>query len=346
MSNSIPIFILGATGYIGGCILSRLLAHPEHETFAITAFVRSAEKSEKLKSFGINVVQGSTDDREKVEVLASQAHVVFSTASSNDVPAIQAVIAGLKKRHESTGIMPILVHTSGAQVINDQAKGMYRSDTIYDDMNPDQIEALPPNQPHRPVDIKVKEADIEGHLKSYIVIPGTVYGIVSSALVDAGIQNPYSKQIPMTIKASVVRGQVPMVGKGLCVWTSVDIDELADFYIILFNSIRKDNNRVGHGREGYFFTDSGEYSLYEFSRTIGDALVRLGVLKDPEPTAMSDEELIKYVGSVERGNKVGANARCRGNRSRALGWTPVKTTDDMLKSIFPQAQATLQTLSK
>lgn len=46
---------------------------------------------------------------------------------------------------------------------------MHSSDLIYDDMNPGQIEALPPTQPHRPVDIEVTGADKEGSLPHQII---------------------------------------------------------------------------------------------------------------------------------------------------------------------------------
>jgi len=33
---------------------------------------------------------------------------------------------------------------------------------------------------------------------------------------------------------------------------------------------------------------------------------------------------------------MGANARARGNRSRSIGWKPVKTTKDFFESIKPE----------
>lgn len=47
-------------------------------------------------------------------------------------------------------------------VLNDNAKGMYATETIYDDFNADQIEALPDTQLHRDVDVAVVEADKQG----------------------------------------------------------------------------------------------------------------------------------------------------------------------------------------
>ena len=57
-------------------------------------------------------------------------------------------------------------------------------------------------------------------------------------------------------------------------------------------------DKVGHGREGYYFGENGEHSWLSISQAIGEALVSLGVSTDPEPTVFTDEELIKYFGSL------------------------------------------------
>lgn len=59
-------------------MLSRLLSHPNKDTFEITALVRSEEKAKKLESFGVKTVIGSYEDMALVERLAEDAHVVFS----------------------------------------------------------------------------------------------------------------------------------------------------------------------------------------------------------------------------------------------------------------------------
>lgn len=66
------------TGYIGGSILQRLLAHPNKQNFEITALVRSADKAKRLESeFGVKTVMGSLQDLDKLEALAENAHVVI-----------------------------------------------------------------------------------------------------------------------------------------------------------------------------------------------------------------------------------------------------------------------------
>ena len=125
----------------------------------------------------------------------------------------------------------------------DNAAGDYATDTIYDDANPDQIESLPDTQIHRNVDLELIKADKEGaiavfffqfqfiliylsgYVKVYIILPSTIYGIATGALVEAGIQNPHSQQVPGLIKISLNRGRAAMVGAGKNIWPNVDIEE-------------------------------------------------------------------------------------------------------------------------
>ncbi|KAI0924180.1 hypothetical protein AcW2_005133 [Taiwanofungus camphoratus] len=354
------IFFLGATGYIGGAILTRLLNHPSASKLDITALVRNSEKARRLESFGIKTVIGSHSDLDKLETLSSQAHIVISCSDSDDLRAIQAVLAGLRKRHASVGQPPILIHTSGTGerarlccllvwtilkwlyttigVLVDDAKGMYATDVIYSDMDVAQIESIPPTALHRNVDLAVVEADQQGYARTYIVLPSVVYGLASGPLVEAGISNPQSIQIPAYINASLDRKQGGVLGAGKAIWPNVNVDDVADLYIILLDAIAEDPERVGHGRAGFYFGENGEHTGYDISRAIAQALVELGVSKSAEPTPYTTEELVKYWGSEPAGNYNGTNSRCRADRARSIGWKPVNTTADMLAGIKPEVE--------
>lgn len=69
------------TGYIGGTVLSRLLDHPKAKAFKITVLVRSPEKAEKLKAFGVEPIIGSYADLDKLEVASSKADIVIAAVS-------------------------------------------------------------------------------------------------------------------------------------------------------------------------------------------------------------------------------------------------------------------------
>ncbi len=57
---------------------------------------------------------------------------------------------------------------SGTGVLADAADGMFASETVFDDANPDQINMLDPSQPHRPVDLKIVNADDEGNVQTLV----------------------------------------------------------------------------------------------------------------------------------------------------------------------------------
>lgn len=62
--------------------MNQLFENPNFKAFGITALVRSAEKAERLRKFGIQAVEGSITDEELVERLASENDVVIATVSS------------------------------------------------------------------------------------------------------------------------------------------------------------------------------------------------------------------------------------------------------------------------
>jgi len=318
----------------------RLLEHPNAQLHDITALVRSPEKALKLKeSFGVESVVGSLEDFHLVVKLASESDVAVSCADSDHVKGTEAILIGLKKRFEATGTPPVLIHTSGTGVLMDYALGMHSNHTVYSDADADQLETLAPTQMHRNVDLMILDADQEGYCKSYIVLPSTIYGMPTGRLVDAGIQHKHSVQVPAIIRASLARGQGGMVGPGLNVWHHVHIDDTVDLYIILYDSIMSDPH-TGHGRDGFYIGENGEYSMVQLAKTFSEAFVELGLGTDPEPKSFTPEENSKFFGALWP--FLGTNSRCRADRSRSIGWKPTKTTEDFYRSIKPEIVALTQ----
>ncbi|KAJ8481047.1 hypothetical protein ONZ51_g6272 [Trametes cubensis] len=345
-SNKVSIFLTGATGYVGGSVLQRLLDHPKAGTFDISVIVRNAEKAKILKSkFGVNAVVGTHQDLDKLEALAENAHIAFHCADSDDLPAAKAILSGLKKRHAKLGDLPILIHTSGVGVLTDEATstGLFATETIYSDLDVEQLKSIPPTALHREVDLAIMEADEQGDIRAHIVLPATIYGLAQGSLFDAGVSNPHSIQIPSLIKAALQRKQAGMVGQGKAIWPDVHIDDVADLYALLLDAVLSHPATIGHGWEGFYFAENGEHSWYQVQRAIGEALVRRGITQDPEPTPFTTEELAKYFGSESVGRYYsGSNARCRAERSRSIGWKPRYTTEDLLKSVESEMAVVLK----
>lgn len=341
----VGIFITGATGYIGGGILAALLAHPSLRTFAITALVRDASKAAKLRELGVNAVVGSHNDAPLVTPLVENADIVIAAADADDIDACEAILAGMRRRHERTGKRPVLIHTSGTGVLADQARGQHPSSVIYSDLDLPLLSSLPRSQPHREVDLAVQAADAAGYARTYVIAPSTIYGRARGVLVERGISNPKSQQIPRLIGISLRRGEPAMMGGGLNLWENVHIDDLTKLYVLILDKSLS-HTPPPSGAEGFFFGANGEHRVLDVAERIGRAMSELGKGRSSRPTPFTEEEIEEWFGSGSQGlancnASYGSNARARADRGYALGWKPTKSAKDMLASIRPEMEAVL-----
>ena len=153
-----------------------------------------------------------------------------------------------------------------------------------------------------------------GYVRTYIVLPSTIYGIATGKLFDLGISHAHSIQVPIAIKASLDRGQGGMIGEGKNIWPLVEIHERqslfvysvsafltsgaeAELYKVIFDAALANPN-TPHGREGYYFGASDEYRLYDLAKAYSQALYDLGKGKSPDPTPFTAEEAQKYFGVI------------------------------------------------
>ncbi|KAH9929452.1 uncharacterized protein B0H18DRAFT_1117482 [Fomitopsis serialis] len=300
MTGKTNILLFGATGYIGGAVLNRLLQHPNADKFDITAPVRSPEKAKLLEQLGVKTEIASLSDHDKIESLASRAHVIINVANSDDLPAIIALLKGVRKAYETTGKPPILIHTVKP------AEGKYATETVYSDLNIDQLKAIPPTAFHRDVDLAVIAQ---------------------------------TSKIPAIIKASLDRKRSGVVGPGKAIWPHVHVDDSAgDMYTVLFDAITTNPQSAGHGWEGYYFGENGEVTWYEIGKAIGQALVHLGLADSaepsPSPTKSWPSTGARGASSAgPAGSFSGTTCRCRADRIRALGWKPKYSSADLLAVI-------------
>ncbi|KAJ7613214.1 NAD(P)-binding protein [Roridomyces roridus] len=336
MSSLHKILFLGATGYIGGSVLQKLLDHPRSSVSHIFSLVRDPIKAEKLGRLypsQLQVVVGDNADLGLLQALAEDADVVISVADSNDVAAMSAMLAGVKLRFEKMGRQTAFIHTSGAGIIADcTVNGKHPNSPIYDDLDKAQMATIAPTQLHRPVDLKLLEADDEGYIKSYIIVPTTVYGIPAGPLVDHGIQKRQTTVLPWLMKPSLARGQAGMVGEGQNIWHNVEVTELADLFIHLYDAIQYGTTQPAHGRDGLYFAENGQNTLLEISTVIARVMHEKGKSASLEPSPFTVAEMEENLG-LPLASLIGSNARCRARRASALGWRPKKGTADLLASV-------------
>ncbi|WVR03510.1 hypothetical protein IAU60_000501 [Kwoniella sp. DSM 27419] len=332
------VFFTGATGYIGGTVLQSIIntANPPK---SITALIRDSAKSDLLTSLevarskGVEVkaLVGSLEEHDKIRQAAAEHDVVVSTANADDLEGVKAILEGMKQRKEKTGHRSLLIHTSGTGVLVDKAKGDYPNDIIYTDLNPTpatrdspalrSMTELAPSAPHREVDLAIIEADKAAQIKSYIILPSTIWGAGEGEVYEKGLSNSFSDQIPTLIRAALDRGRAGMVGEGKNIWPHVKITDLGALYALVWSQSTKPSPTIGHGPSGYYFGISGEYTLFGANSRIGQAVVKNKLVNTTEtiPTTFNEDELKKYYGGS---TYMGTNSRGVADRSKSIGWKP------------------------
>ncbi|KAG8779114.1 hypothetical protein FRC12_024626 [Ceratobasidium sp. 428] len=149
------IFILGATGYIGGAVCTGVRkAYPNVPTVAL---VRNPSNNAAIEAQGTRVLQGSHSDYDLIQNEASKSDLIINCADADDLELTKALLKGIKQRKETPGAkLPILIHTSGTSVVGDAPSGEPSdfSKKVWNDANPDDIRSIAIDQPHRTIDLE------------------------------------------------------------------------------------------------------------------------------------------------------------------------------------------------
>ncbi|MCA6118553.1 NAD-dependent epimerase/dehydratase family protein [Bradyrhizobium sp. WSM 1738] len=282
------IFCTGASGYIGGSVAAHLAA-AGHQ---VTGLVRSVEKAEAVRAFGIEPVLGTLDDGEVLAQAAWAADIVVNAASADHKGAVVALLDAL------TGSGKAFIHTSGSSIVGKRSRGE-RSDDIFNEDTP-----VTPS-PARAARVALNEFILSHRDKGcrpVIICPSLIYGIGHGAGRD-------SVQVPLLIKLAKKRGNAAHAGPGENIWSNVHIDDLVTLYMLAI-----DKAPAG----SFYFAENGENSMREACEAINRMLGFAGA-----PSAMSMQEAAGEWGEGTAEDTMASNSRVRAERARReLGWRP------------------------
>ncbi|KAM5350137.1 hypothetical protein ACJ41O_006642 [Fusarium nematophilum] len=334
---SAKILITGATGYIGGSVLSALLAsaYPDIKDSQISALVRKQEQAHLLQEKGINsIVFEGLDQIELVRQVASEHDIIINSASAFHSRAAEALIQGLAERKKRTGKETYLIHTSGTSSLGDlPISGGYRETRIFSDK--DDIysyerrrEDLEPYQ-QRTTDLVVFEKGEEAGVKTYILMSPTIYGLGS------GFFNRTSIQIDALMRAARKDGFASVIGDGAAEWDHVHIDDLVELYELIVGKLLAGQDLPSNKR-GLYFTETGHQSWREVSELVAREGKALGYLKSGEVRQVSLKEGVDKLGKALPPNAVelgfASRSRTAADLTREVGWKPTKTRKDFEES--------------
>jgi nucleoside-diphosphate-sugar epimerase len=198
------VFVTGASGYIGSAVADRLRA-AGHQ---VSGLARSDEAAAKLRSAGIDPVQGDFSNPQSVGQAARGADGAISLATTYDPaidgPAIDAMLDAF------SGTNKPFIYTSGIWSHGDTG------DAVVDESSPPKPAALVAWR--QAVEDRVLQAD-RRKIRSVVIRPAIVYG--RGGGIPAGLVQSARKD-----------GAAQYVGTGENRWAFVHVDDLADLYLL------------------------------------------------------------------------------------------------------------------
>ncbi|KAK7413076.1 hypothetical protein QQX98_008024 [Neonectria punicea] len=310
------ILLTGATGYVGGSVLSHLLDSSEFtiKPDAITAVVRRPEDATVLKDKGIGtLLVRDLDDLETLTHAASSYDVVINASTGFHTASAKALITGLGNRTDiSKEVHFIHVSIQTAKITKfhpDTRKQLSGTSNIsrqditkrwpelrtFSDESDDLYEYEKKREEHdaypqRTTDIAVIDLGVKAAVKTYIVQPPLIYGRGS------GFFNKQSQQIPTLIRTAVKNGYAGYVGDGTSSIGNVHVADVARLFEQLVANILAGRSPPA-GRQGFYFANTGTQTWIETVEHIGAIGFELGVLKDAKarsiPLRQAAEQIFK-----------------------------------------------------
>ncbi|KAH8734050.1 NAD dependent epimerase/dehydratase family protein [Ilyonectria robusta] len=335
------ILITGATGYIGGSVLTTLLESTDAniKTSKISALVRKQDQADLLSAKGVNAILFSgLDDTAVVRDAASKHDVVINTAKAFHSLAAEALILGLADRKKETGRETYLIHTSGTSSLGDHPiTGTFTETRVLSDK--DNVyayersrEDLEPYQ-QRTTDLVVFEKGEAANIKTYIIMSPTIYGPGS------GFFNRTSIQIDGIIRAARRDGFASVIGTGAAEWDHVHISDLVGLYELILTRLLAGGDLPSNKR-GIYFNGTGHQSWREISERIAKEGRALGYLESDDVHEISLEEALEKLGNALPPSAIelgfASRSRTQADLAREIGWMPKKTRADFEASFLEE----------
>jgi nucleoside-diphosphate-sugar epimerase len=294
------IFVVGATGYIGGSVAEHL-RKAGHE---IVGLARTEEKAAGLRARGIEPLIGTFDDKSILAQGAETTDATINVADSDRLDVAETLIETL------AGTGKVLLHTSGSSIVVDDAQGDASSDRIFEDDAP--YTPMSHRLPRIAVDTAIRTAGVHRGIRAAVICPTMVYGQGRGMRLD-------SDQIPKIVAKSRARGAGVHIGKGVNVWSNVFIDDLSLLYVLAL-----DKAPAG----AFFFAENGEKTLRGVAEAVSHSLGFNGKTESWDLAEATAE-----LGAWPR-IAIATNCRVRStNARRLLGWNPTgPSLTDAIKS--------------
>ncbi|KAJ4352973.1 hypothetical protein N0V95_003766 [Ascochyta clinopodiicola] len=292
------ILLVGATGYVGGTVLSQLLTSTEASLEALTVdlLIRREHQARKLReTYGERVktvLWAGLNDTQFIEQIAAHYDIIVNAGSGFLTAGAKAFVDGLAHRVEAGLPTPWLLHLSGCTNLvspteqpfewNDERDGQAVFDYMKSLENEQQYS-------QRTTEVTVLELAAEKGVQAVSLQAPCIFGE------GTGLFNQQALVIPLILRYVVQHGYgFKLNDRANFDW--VHVVDVADYYILLIRTIIERPDRgVGYvpsGKKGILFPTAGRALLIEMNQQAVDAAFDAGILPREDSTQQKEVRLV------------------------------------------------------
>lgn len=318
MSTPHSVFLTGATGFVGGTILSCL--SKTNPDIRIKALIRQEAVAKELQSVYPNLTPIIGDLSSLSLLTSTAAEVDFVIhAGGDNVPSVSAMIDGLASRNTTGSPLPRLISITGPRSLIDLSEpitGNLKPRRPWSDItDAETILSVPGDRMHAGADQAIIAHSIAKGVGTMLVSPGQLWGRGKGHLKKESSSAFYYQAVKS-------RGRAFVIGEGTAIWSWTSIGDLGDAVVFLMEQAlfgsKETGQRVGVNRDGYYFVSTGDLSMIERAKAVSE---RLG-LGEVESISVEAAREIHPFGHI----MWGCGERTRADKLGELGWRP-KDTD-------------------
>lgn len=278
------VLVIGATGYIGSRAVVRLVAAGH----TVRGTARNEAGAAKVRSLGAEVVAGDLENLDALLPHVKQADAVLYAAQLMLQPEHEAVKTMLDAL---AGTDKTFIFTSGTGVVSQRTDGEWSEDSFaeHDDFVPSRYIGF------RRVTELLVQTSVGRGIRAMVVRPPMIWGHGQCGMLRA------------MAESAAKTGAVCYVGRGLNLYSSVHVDDLAELYHLV----------IAKGQPGALYH---AVSCEVNNRTLAEHLAReLGMPARSVTLAEAGELWGKFTALIA----MSTCSRTRSPRSRReLGWQP------------------------
>ncbi|EEA22009.1 NAD dependent epimerase/dehydratase family protein [Talaromyces marneffei ATCC 18224] len=319
------ILITGASGYLGGTLLTRWKEANLPPYNKLYALIRTEEQANAVQTL-YNAEPVQIDLRSDVDI--EQAII------SRDISIIYYLIDPLEDRiprpHGSCA-----GHTGlpADRVLLDTDEELYDLLKDVDGPQPLLVQAGKRN-------VQVIDDGASFGVRSYIFAPCIVYGK------GQGFGNPISIQTVAVIRAAKKMRKIYTVDDSSARWPVCHIDDNTTLFLSILRDILSGQN-LSHGKNGFYLASSGLVKWHDLYRVFSKRLLERGVIDDDTITP-ADDAALEEIATVLRRRKsfvpaeIGGRCTFTAARGHAIGWKAEHPPEHIFETAGEEVDLVLQ----